>query len=168
MPHMRRAAALSTALALALGLAASPAAGETAGKGLILLVRHAERPAASSAGDDPSLTDAGKARAERLATVLADAGIRAVFVTRFRRTQETAAPLAERLKLTPIVESATDDLVTALKARGDETRLVVGHSDTLPDVITAFGGPAVAIGDDDYDDLFVLVPATRALTRLTY
>ena len=100
--------------------------------------------------------------------MVADAGVRAIYITRFRRTQETAKPAADLLGLTPIVESDTTELVTALKARGNETVLVVGHSDTLPDVIAAFGGPAVTIGDDDFDDLFVLVPATGAVTRLAY
>jgi phosphohistidine phosphatase SixA len=169
MPPMRHLAVVcSIALALSTGLTSPAEAAEAAGKGLILLVRHAERPPMNAPTDDPSLTDAGKARAARLATVLADADIRTIFITRFRRTQETAAPIAAKLKLTPAVESDTDGLVTALKARGDATVLVVGHSDTLPDVIKAFGGPAVTIGDDDFDDLFVLVPGTGGLTRLAY
>ncbi len=169
MPPMRRlAVVLSIALALSAAPPAAPEAADPAGKGLILLVRHAERPPITAPGDDPPLTAAGKTRADRLATVLADTGIRTIFITRFRRTQETAAPLAGRLKLTPVVENDTTALVTALRARGTETVLVVGHSDTLPDVIAAFGGPAVGIDDDDYDDLFVLVPATGALTRLAY
>jgi broad specificity phosphatase PhoE len=167
---MRRAVRLvSLAIFLLTGLAGgSGAASAPSGKGLILLVRHAERPPTSAPTDDPPLTDAGKARAERLATVIAEAGVRAIYTTRFRRTQETAKPAADRLRLTPIVESDTDSLVAALRERGDDTVLVVGHSDTLPDVIKAFGGPAVTVGDDDFDDLFVLVPATGSVTRLTY
>ena len=170
MPPMRRSVMASSLVAFLLGaLAAVAGAAETpAGKGVILLVRHAERPPLEAPGDDPSLTDAGKARAERLATAVARYGVRAIYVTRFRRTQETAKPAADRLGLTPIVESETTGLVTTLTTRGAETALVVGHSDTLPDVIQAFGGPAVAIDDDDFDDLFVLVPATGGLTRLSY
>ena len=154
---------LLTGFAGGAGAAAAPST-----KGLIILVRHAERPPTSAPTDDPSLTDAGKARAERLATVVADAGVKAIYTTRFRRTQETAKPAADRLRLTPIVESDTTELVNALRQRGDETLLVIGHSDTLPDVIKAFGGPAVTIGDDDFDDLFVLVPSTGTVTRLSY
>jgi broad specificity phosphatase PhoE len=137
------------------------------GKGLILLVRHAER-APSAMTDDAPLTDAGKARAQRLAAMLAGADVKAVFTTRFRRTQDTAKPLADLLRLTPIEESDTVQLVAALRTRGNETVLVVGHSDTVPDVIKAFGGPAVTIADDEFDALFVLVPASGALTRLKY
>ena len=99
---------------------------------------------------------------------MAAADVRAVFTTRFRRTQETAKPLADRLRLSPIVASDPAQLLAELRTRGNETVLVVGHSDTVPGVIQAFGGPAVTIGDDAFDDLFVLVPATGALTRLKY
>ena len=137
------------------------------GRGIIFLVRHAER-APGAMSEDAPLTDAGKTRAGRLADVLAKADVKTIFVTRFRRTQDTAQPLADLLHLTPTVESDTAQLVAKLKTHLDETVLVVGHSDTVPDVIKAFGGPAVTIGDDEFDALFVLVPATGALARLTY
>jgi broad specificity phosphatase PhoE len=158
-------------LALAAVLDASLAIGAPSpvppAQGLIILVRHAER-VQSTATDDPPLTDAGKARAQRLAATLAKAEIRSVFTTRFRRTQETAKPLADLVQLTPIEESDTVELIAKLRTHGDETVLVVGHSDTVPDVIKAFGGPNVTIADDAFDDLFVLSPATGALTRLKY
>lgn len=167
---MRRSVLLSSlAVLLVLGCVLDARASDAPPpKGLILLVRHAERPPLEAPGDDPSLTDAGKVRAERLASAVAKYEVRAIYVTRFRRTRETAEPAAQRLGLKPIVESDTTELVKALKARGDGTVLVVGHSDTIPDVVKAFGGPAVAIDDDDFDDLFVLTPATGALERLTY
>lgn len=169
MPRMRRSVLVFSLVALLAGAALAANAPEpTPAKGLILLVRHAERPPLEAPGDDPGLTDAGKARAERLATAVARYGVRAIYVTRFRRTRETAEPTATRLGLTPIVESDTNELVTALRKRNAETVLVVGHSDTLPDVIKAFGGPAVTIDDDEFDDLFVLVPATGTLTRINY
>lgn len=169
MPPMRHPVLASVLVALLVGvaLAADPPT-PTPAKSLILLVRHAERPPLDAPGDDPSLTDAGKARAAKLPDAVASYGVRAIYVTRFRRTQETAKPTADRLGLTPIVESDTNELVKALKTRGDDPVLVVGHSDTLPDVIKALGGPAVAIDDDDFDDLFVLVPGTGTLSRLSY
>jgi broad specificity phosphatase PhoE len=100
--------------------------------------------------------------------MLAKSGVRTVFITRFRRTKDTAQPLADALQLAPIVESDTVQLIAKLRTHLDETVLVVGHSDTVPDVIQAFGGPSVTIADDAFDDLFVLSPATGALTRLKY
>ncbi len=152
---------------LVVGLAFAGPSPAPSGKAVIILVRHAER-VQSDSTDDPPLTDAGKARAERLAAMLSKSGIRTVFTTRFRRTQDTAKPTADLLRLTPIEESDTVQLVAKLREHGSETVLVVGHSDTVPDVIKAFGGPLVTIDDDEFDDLFVLAPATGAVTRLKY
>jgi broad specificity phosphatase PhoE len=156
------------ALVLDVGAAIGSPPAAPSGKGLFLLVRHAERLPTPSMSDDVGLTDAGKARAERLATMLARSNVKTIFVTRFRRTQETAKPTADRLGIAPTEESDTDELVAKLRAHTDETVLVVGHSDTVPDVIKAFGGPAVTIADDEFGTLFVLAPATGALTRLAY
>jgi broad specificity phosphatase PhoE len=158
------AAVGSVAAALAL---AAPSPGPAAKGGLVILVRHAERVQGPTTEDVP-LTDAGRARAERLAAALAKADVEAIFVTRFRRTSETAKPLADRLHLTPIEESDPAALIATLRSRGRGTVLVVGHSDTVPDVIAALGGPAVTIADDEFDDLFVLAPGTGALARLKY
>jgi broad specificity phosphatase PhoE len=163
----RTFAVLVSIAGVSVGLASGAPSPVASGKGLIILVRHAER-VPSPATDDPPLTDAGSARAQRLATMLARSDVRAVFVTRFRRTRETAKPLTDLLRLVPIEESDTVQLVAALRTHANETVLVVGHSDTVPDVIKAFGGPTVTIGDDEFDDLFVLVPATGALTRIKY
>jgi broad specificity phosphatase PhoE len=138
-----------------------------AAPGTIVLVRHAEREQAPMT-EDPPLTAAGKARAGRLATLLGRADVKAIYVTRFQRSRDTAAPLATALKVEPIVESETQALVAKLKANDAARVLVVGHSDTVPDVIRAFGGPAVTIADDRFDDVFVLTPASGALLRLTY
>jgi broad specificity phosphatase PhoE len=164
---MKAIAVLAVLVAVVAVAAVDPAPGAPAGKGLFLLVRHAER-VQSAMTDDAPLTDAGRARAQKLAAMLAKAGVDAIYVTRFQRTKDTAQPLADALHVTPIEKSDTGELVADLKQHTDDTVLVVGHSDTVPDVIKAFGGPSVTIGDDDFGDLFVLVPATGALTRLTY
>jgi probable phosphoglycerate mutase len=78
----------------------------------ILLVRHAEsmpehpeRPFPMVDGHgDPPLDPVGVKQAELLADRLQDTKISAIYVTTLQRTQETAAPLASRLGLTPIVE----------------------------------------------------------------
>jgi broad specificity phosphatase PhoE len=168
--RMRRhgsAGGIATAMVLMIGSATLLPRVAAAAPGTIVLVRHAER-APAPMTDDPPLTDAGSARAARLAERLARADVKAIFVTRFRRSRDTAAPLAAALKLEPVVESETSALVAKLKARDEPTVLVVGHSDTLPDIVKAFGGPTVTIADDQFDDLFVLVPATGACLRLTY
>lgn len=162
-------------LVLAL-LITSPAAAQSA----VFLVRHAERadsaPGASpTMGADPDLSAAGRARAESLATLLKDAKVTAIFATEFKRTQQTAAPLAKALGLTVkvIPSKSTADLVKQVEAtRGNV--LVVGHSNSVPDVIKALGiSTPLTIGDDDFDNLFIVNrgvnPGTSAsLLRLHY
>lgn len=144
-------------------------------QGTIVLVRHAERADAGTGpptmAADPSLSDAGRARAASLAAMLKDAGVTAIFATEFKRTQETAMPLARALGLEPTTVPAKDvtGLVDRLrKARG--TVLVVGHSNTVPEIIKALGVPtAPSIADDEYDNLFIVsTAATPQLLRLRF
>ena len=110
---------------------------------LVLLVRHAERadggvpPAGMTAPADPDLSAEGRARAERLAGMLAEAGITKIVVTEFRRTQQTAAPLAARLGLTPERASSKDvpGLVKQLGTYTNDVVFVIGHNTTVPAVI---------------------------------
>jgi len=143
---------------------------------LVLLVRHAERadggapPAGMQGPADPDLSAEGHARAGRLATMLADAGITRIVVTEFRRTAQTAEPLARRLALTPDRMAAADvkTLTARLAAAADDVVLVVGHSNSIPSIVAALGGPKITIAESDYGNLFILVPATRTLTKLRY
>jgi phosphohistidine phosphatase SixA len=159
------------ALVFSLGVATSALAQST-----VIFVRHAER-ADSTPGksptmaSDPDLSDAGRARAAALAEVLKDAGITAIYVTEYKRTQQTAAPLAAAIRVTPIVIKADDatGLAAAIKATKGNA-LVIGHSNTVPAAIKALGVPTdVKIGDDDYDSLFVASTGSAAtLVRLHY
>jgi broad specificity phosphatase PhoE len=142
---------------------------------LVFVVRHAERADAGApqmqGQADPPLSQAGEARAAKLADMLADAGIKAIYVTEFRRTQDTARPLANRLGLVAQQVPARDSDALVSKLRGehpDDLILVVGHSNTVPAVIKALGGPEVAIADNDYDNLFIVVPGTGTLTRIRF
>lgn len=144
---------------------------------MVILTRHAERAdgaaaMATAAGTpaDPPLSAAGEARAQKLLTMLADANITAIFTTELRRTKDTAAPLAAKLKLAPEVIAASQAAVVAeaIKAKATDTVFVVGHSNTVPAIIKALGGPDVTIGDNEYDNLFIWVPATKTLTRIRY
>jgi broad specificity phosphatase PhoE len=79
---------------LVFGLAA-PSPAPAPGPRAILLLRHAER--ADPRDPDGSLAEAGAVRARRLVDVLKDAGVTAIYTTRYKRTRETAAPLAAAL-----------------------------------------------------------------------
>lgn len=134
----------------------------------IFLVRHAERADAGGVPQsDPDLSDAGRTRAAALAQTLRDAKISAIYVTEYRRTKETAKPLTDKLGIHPIVVPAkgTEELVAKLKS-SEGNALVVGHSNTLPEIMQALGiSSPPAIGEGDYDDLFLLTrdPVPRLL-----
>ena len=157
---------LSPLLATVLLLASLPAFSQVT----VVLTRHAEKAAAPK--DDPPLTPAGQKRAEMLATMLADSGVDAIYVTELQRTQQSAAPLAERVHVKPTVIPANDtaQLVKTIRTRDKGVVLVVGHSNKLPDIIAALGGPKVAIAEPEYNNLFVLTvgPSQSSLLRLHY
>jgi broad specificity phosphatase PhoE len=135
----------------------------------IFFVRHAEK--ASTGGDDMDLSEIGRARAESLATALKDAEISAIYTTEFKRTRQTAAPLAKALHLEPAIISSKDraTLIAKLQASSGNV-LVVGHSNTIPDIIKALGiTTPVTIADADYDNFFALILDEKPrLIRLHY
>jgi phosphohistidine phosphatase SixA len=142
----------------------------------VFLVRHAERADAPAGGNammatDPDLSEAGRARAESLVAMLKDAGITTIFVTQFKRTQQTAAPLAKALGLTPVEVNSKD-----LGSLGDKIKavpgnvLVVGHSNSVPNTLEALGVEnAPQIPETEYDNLFIVTRGAKpSMVRLRY
>ena len=123
----------------------------------IYLVRHAEK--VTDGSPDPDLTDTGRQRAENLATILESAGVKRIFSTDYHRTRSTAAPLAELLAL-PIELYDPDDLEgLATRLLGvDDSALVVGHSDTTPELVDLLGGEGGPPIDEvtEYDRLYLV------------
>jgi len=135
----------------------------------IFIVRHAEK--AASAGKDPDLSETGRARAEALAKTLKDANVVAIYVTEFKRTQQTAAPLAKALGISVTDLPAKDIATLTAKLRtSNGNALVVGHGDTIPNLIRALGISApINIAENDYDNLFIVVLDEKPrLIRLHY
>jgi len=136
---------------------------------VVFIVRHAEK--ASTGDKDSDLSPEGQKRADALARILKDSQITSVFVTEFKRTQETAAPAAKEAHLTPTVVSANDiaGLVGKLRESHGNT-LVVGHGNTIPDLLKALGIAAtVSIPEEDYSEIFVVLPGDPPqLLRLHY
>jgi broad specificity phosphatase PhoE len=148
------------------------AASARAEPSVIFLVRHAERADAGHAPEkDPDLSAQGKSRAEALARALRDASITAIYTTEYKRTQETAAPLSRSLGVKPQIVPAKDTAALIGKLKGSSGNvLVVGHSNTLPEIAQALGvSTPLKIGQTDYDDLFlVLTGAKPRLLDLHY
>jgi len=143
-----------------------------AAESTIFLVRHAEKAVSEGANDkDPGLSEAGRARAEALALILKDARLGAVYATEFKRTQETAAPVARGagIEVTIIAANDFDMLLTQLEETENNV-LVVGHSNTIPEILKALGvADSVTLGETDYDNLFVLTRGSPPeLIRLHY
>jgi broad specificity phosphatase PhoE len=142
----------------------------------VFLVRHAERAdtadgAPATMAADPDLSPAGRARAESLARMLKDAGITAIFTTEYKRTRQTAAPLAKLLRIEPTVVASKDAAGLARQVSSAAGHvLVVGHSNTLPDLIKALGVQTpVTIPDTDYDNFFIVTREGKpSLIRLHF
>jgi broad specificity phosphatase PhoE len=136
---------------------------------VIVIVRHAEK--AASDGDNPDLSAAGRARAEALGRILKDSGITAIFTSEFKRTQETAAPTAASARVVPRVVAAKDTAALVAKLHQlSGNALVVGHGNTIPDIIKALGiNTPITIPDADYSELFIVTLGDEPrLFRLHY
>jgi broad specificity phosphatase PhoE len=124
----------------------------------VFLVRHAEK--STEPADNPRLNAAGRARALLLARMLSDSGIQAIYTSQYTRTLATAEPLAAKLKLTIQQLDANESEKLAaeiLSKHGGQKILVVGHSNTVPVIIHALGGPEMPeIDERQYDNLFIL------------
>jgi broad specificity phosphatase PhoE len=143
---------------------------------VVVLVRHAE--AGDSASGDPDLSAAGEKRVASLGTllgdVLADRKVDYLYAADTRRAQQTAAPVANEFKL-PINVVASSDwpgLAARIKRehRG-KTVAVVGYATTLPGVISQLSGTDVAMRDDEFDAIHVVVipsPGETRVLRLRY
>ncbi len=163
---MRRAALLPLfALAFSAAAAAQPPQ-------IVILVRHAERP--GNMNSDAGISKVGRCRAEVLAKMLADTGIKRIYVSEVARTQQTAEPLAKRLGLNPEVVPANDvdALVSKLRAASPPgVALVVGHSNTVPEIIRRLGGGTVPMKDNEFDRMFVAIltgPAQASVLAMRY
>lgn len=152
---------------------AAMARARPAGSTLVVLVRHGEK--APAPAGDPSLSAEGSARAQALAALLADVPVTAVVVTPTRRTTETAAPAAQARGLTPEpvgfgggVPEHVNAVASAVRRNAGGIVLVVGHSNTIPAIVHALGGPVLPeLCDPQYSQLFVVeLPAAGGTPRL--
>ena len=135
----------------------------------VILVRHAEK--TDEPGGAAPLSQAGIARSQKLAGMLSSAGVKAIYTTQYLRTKQTAEPLAKQLgiPITPITiqvktsnprevsDESIRQIVDKIMGGTENTVLVVGHSNSVPDVIKMLGGDVVpTIDEKRFDDLFVV------------
>lgn len=139
---------------------------------LILLTRHAEK---ADESDDALLSTIGQEHAERLAQLLSTQRVTAIFVSERQRTQQTAQPLAQKQGVTPVILPAAQRAelrrrLMALPKR--DVALVVGHSNTLPNILADLGVPSEQKPRSvEYGDLFIVIHhfgQSPSLLRLHY
>jgi broad specificity phosphatase PhoE len=153
-------------IAAAFGLLASASASAQSASPqaptVVIVVRHAER--APGSGDSP-ISDVGQQRAAALAEIGKLSGVSAIITTQLQRTRQTAAPLAEAQKITPVVVPTGPDLAkhaaevaAAVRQQIGKTVLVVGHSNTVAAIVAALGGPKLPdLCEPEYDSLVTLI-----------
>ena len=123
------------------------------GEPLYYVMRHLNTPEGQR---DPDLLPAGTAAALRVPELIARQRPAVIYVSDFKRTRQTAAAVAARWGLTPIVYNPADTpgLVARVRA-GPWPVLIVGHSNTVPDIVEQLGGPRPApLSHPDFGDLW--------------
>lgn len=116
------------------------------------VMRHLQK----GEGQDPALSAEGRRSAERLVMWFAKDPPAAVYVSATRRARETGGPLAAQLGLTPKEYDPRDTAGLAARVKAEAgTVLVVGHSNTVPEIVAMLGGARpVDLAETDYGDIF--------------
>lgn len=159
--NLLRMIALAVLVALTAGAAAAPSPPRPD----YYVMRHLHK---ITVGEDPGLNNVGKVYARRLAGQLTRfPNVRrptAIYVSRTKRAQETAGPLAQRFNIQLKLYEAMDidGLIARVKLEPGPV-LIVGHSNTVPEIVERLGGvrPA-AIPENRFGDIWrVSGPALR-------
>jgi probable phosphoglycerate mutase len=143
---------------------------------VVVLVRHAE--AGESSSGDPDLSPAGEKRVAALGglldDLLVDRKVDYLYASDTRRAQQTAAPIANQFRLPINVLSSSDWSRLAARIRREhrgKTVVVVGYATTLPGVINQLSGHELAMRDEEFDAVYVVVlpsPGETRVFRLRY
>lgn len=134
----------------------------------VVLVRHGDR----DHGPDPdeALNALGQARAEELARVLGDSGVTRAFVTKLKRTGQTAAPLVAKSKASVTALAAEDTAGLEKELRGlpaGTVALVVSHGGKLEEVLGRFGHKVEAVLREEYDRMYFMTLVNGKSVGLT-
>ena len=149
-----------------LGLASACPRDSPAGRAVYYVMRHLHTPAGQR---DPDLTAEGQRQAALLADWFEGERPAAIYVSDFKRSRQTAAPLAARLGLTPIVYDPADTPALVARVRaGPWPVLIVGHSNTVPDIVEQLGGtrPAPLVHEDFGDIWRIAADGTTERLRI--
>jgi 2,3-bisphosphoglycerate-dependent phosphoglycerate mutase len=135
----------------------------TANSTVVIVIRHAEKESVSV--PDPPLSEAGQARAALLVRMFGEtqgAGrLDAIYTTSALRNQMTAAPLAARLGIVPIVASGDDPKRLAhriVRENSGKRVMVIGHTNTVPDIVAALSGRSdiPQMGEKEFGTMYIV------------
>lgn len=155
------------ALLLLFGLAACETTEPTPPRGpSYYVMRHLQK----AEGEDPPLSEAGRANARRLIGFFAVERPRVAYVSTTRRAWETAAPMAKKLRVKVRRYDPADTAGLVARVLSEKGPVViVGHSNTVPEIVERLGGerPA-ALAESDYGDVWHLwgTPRRTELLRV--
>jgi phosphohistidine phosphatase SixA len=103
--------------------------------------------------------------------MLAGSGVKAIYTSQYLRTKQTGETLAKQLGLTitpiplqmsqsnprEVSEQSIAAITGKIYERAGDAALVIGHSNTIPEVIRKLGGDVVPkIDEAKFDDLFIV------------
>lgn len=155
----------------------------------ILFLRHGQTPdnvigALGTVTPGPGLTELGTRQAEAVVDALGHESIAAIYVSKLRRTHETAAPLAAALSLTPIELPGTHEVEAGdIEGRSDHEAVRIylttvfawGSGDPSPVMpggpdghafFERFDGAIAGIAAEHADDATVVVVSHGAAIRV--
>lgn len=136
----------------------------------VFLVRHGEKLNDGTA--NPALSEKGQRRANVLSEHLFNQSIETIVVTPYRRTIETARPTALKKHLELSVQNSVQETIETIKNTSHlGSVLVVGHTNTIPEIISMLGGDQIEIEEYEFGNLFVLTLISGkavSLLRLVY
>jgi broad specificity phosphatase PhoE len=128
------------------------------------VVRHLNTP---EGANDPDLTPEGQQNAQRLADWFTGEPPAVIFVTDTKRARQTAAPLAAKLGITPRLYDPRDtaDLIAEVMKEPPPV-LIVGHSNTVPDIVAALGGERPEpLVHEDFGNIWIISGPRRVTER---
>lgn len=131
----------------------------------IYLVRHAEKLDATS---NTVLSPRGEQRAIVLCEILKDKNIDSIYATNYKRTQLTAKPLSDVIGKEILVYYSDEKFSEHLKNLKGQNVLVVGHSNTIPEIIRYLTSENVQIDEDDFDNLFIIKITRFLKTKISF
>ena len=125
----------------------------------VIVIRHAEKNIEPN-NPDPDLSPAGQVRAQEIARMFGDVGVQAIYATQYKRTQQTVAPLANRLGLsvTAVDAKQSAELTRLILSNNrGQTVFVAGHNNTAPEIVNILSGENYPqIPESEYDNMFIV------------